>query len=153
MTFEENISKENENLENFNEERKNESGLDLSRIDEVMEILEELLDEIPDQYLNNLNGGVILEEEVNYHPEGNDLIVLGSYKIDNLGRQIVIYYGSFMKLYFYLDRESLKERLRETLRHELRHHLEFLAGNNDLVIEDENFIENYKKGRDVEWKK
>lgn len=120
--------------------------MDLSRIDEVEELLEEIIEDMPPEIFKDLNGGIILEEEIKYHPEDVDhsLVVLGHYKIDKLGRQIAIYYGSFMHMYGYLPRELLKEKLRETLYHEFTHHVEFLAGNSDLVKEDIENIMRFK---------
>lgn len=74
----------------------------------------------------------------------NDLYVLGEYRVDILGRSVRIYYGSFSHLYWYLDRDEMKEKVKETLYHELTHHLEHLANIIDLEIEDKIFIENYK---------
>ena len=48
-------------------------------------------------------------------------------------------------MYGYLDREDLKDKLRHVLFHEFTHHLEFLARNYDLEIEDEEFMEDYRK--------
>lgn len=88
-----------------------------------------------------------VDEKIKLHPEGKDgdLVILGEYQVDILGRGIVIYYGSFMYLYYFLDREKLKEKLRETFRHELLHHLENLANLKDLEIEDKKFLEEYKR--------
>lgn len=35
----------------------------------------------------------------------------------------------------------------ETLLHELRHHLEFLAGRDDLVAEDLEYLRRYREGK------
>ncbi len=116
------------------------------RIDEFSDILNELYDEIPDEYFKDLNLGIIIEEEVKIHPEAknNDLYILGEYQVDILGKKIRIYYGSFMETYGNYDHVSLKHKVRETLLHELLHHRETLSGYKDLVVEDEEFIKNYK---------
>ncbi|MGO1581410.1 MAG: metallopeptidase family protein [Peptoniphilaceae bacterium] len=124
----------------------------LDRIDEVHEILQELYDELYEvdkDIYSGLNGGIVLEEGIKYHPEGNreDLIILGEYCRDILGKQVKIYYGSFMKMYGYLSREDLKDKLRKTFQHELTHHVEFLAKEYDLEIEDRKFIKKYKEKR------
>ncbi|EFI41508.1 MULTISPECIES: metallopeptidase family protein [Peptoniphilus] len=117
------------------------------RLDEVENILNEIYDEIPQRMFKYLNGGIIIEENICYHPESknDDLICLGAYKRSMLGNSIIIYYGSFMNMYGYLSHEELKEKLRETLHHELTHHLEWLAKENDLEIEDREFINRYKE--------
>lgn len=127
--------------------------MDLSRIDEVEELLEEIVEDIPEKYFNHLNGGIVLEEEVMYHPQdiNKTMLVLGLYKMDVTGRQIAIFYGSFMEMFGFLPREALKEELRKTLYHELTHHLEFLAGNYDLVEEDRRDIEKFLKA-EMRWK-
>lgn len=117
----------------------------IDRLDEVQELLEEIYDEIDKVYFNKLNGGIVIEENICYHPRGKnkELICLGAYRKDLMGRSIVIYYGSIMEVFSYLTKEQLKEKLREVLLHELTHHLEFLAGENDLVIEDEKYIKEH----------
>lgn len=117
----------------------------IDRLDEVEELLEEIYTEIDKKYFDKLNGGIIIEENICYHPCGKngELLCLGAYRIDLMGRSIVIYYGSIMEVFAYLTREELKEKLKGILLHELTHHLEFLAGENDLVIEDEKYIKEY----------
>lgn len=116
-------------------------------IEEFTEILNELSDEIDEKFYQNLNLGIRVDENEKFHPEGtdDDLLILGEYQVDMLGRGIVIYYGSFMDMYSFLDREELKNKVRETFRHELLHHLENLANLKDLEVEDEKFLEEYKK--------
>ncbi len=116
-------------------------------IDEVNELLNSIADEIPESFYNRLSGGIILSEEVKYHPEsiGNDMVVLGHYERGLFGSSIVIYYGSFMEMYGHLPEVILREKLKDTLIHEFRHHLEYLSGMMDLEIEDREFIEEYKR--------
>ncbi len=119
------------------------------RLDEFQSIVEKIYDEIDERFLEHLNGGVVIEEEVYYHPESKneDLLVLGAYKRDLIGRSIILYYGSFMDMYGYLTKEELEEKIRETFEHELTHHLEFLARENNLEIEDLKYIQKYKEKR------
>lgn len=121
--------------------------------EEVIDILNELYDEIPEYVYKNLNLGVILGDEVKYSPESKPerpLFILGEYKVNSMGRQVVIYYGSFMKTFGYLDREALKNRLRETFRHELTHHMESQGHEMDLEREDFYQIMEYKLGKATE---
>jgi len=62
-----------------------------------------------------------------------------------MGRYIVIYYGSFLRLYGYMDKEQLKNRLTSTLKHEFVHHVESMAGEKDLEITDAVNLANYLK--------
>ena len=93
-----------------------------------------------------------MTEEKKYHDESTkeDLLIMGEYQRSVIGRLIKIYYGSFMEMYRYASREILKEKLEEVLLHEFTHHLEFLANEWELVIEDNKFIEEYRKRKDNE---
>jgi hypothetical protein len=121
-------------------------------IEEVEEILDEIAMELPQEFYNELNGGIILLPEVRLDPIGkdNDLYIMGEYHSGGgLGRYIAIYYGSFERVYGHLSREGLKKQLAQTLKHEFTHHLESLAGEDDLEEEDERFLQEYlwRKGR------
>lgn len=154
-----------ENKDDKQEEKKEEAGeeqkLDredkydsyyLDRIDEVQEILEEICESIPFYAYEHLNGGIILTEESKFHDESyaEDLVIMGEYQRSILGNMIKIYYGSFMELYRFSSREILKEKLEEVLLHEFTHHLEFLANEWGLVIEDNKFLEEYRKRKQNE---
>ena len=108
-------------------------------IDEAEAMLNEISDNLPDEIFNSLNGGVILrpEEKLSPHATANNLFVLGEYCTSKmLGRYILIYYGSFVRIHGRLSPEGFKEQLKKTLYHELTHHLESLAGEKDLEIKD-----------------
>ena len=124
----------------------------LERIDEVQEILEEICESIPSYAYEHLNGGIILTEEAKYHEESyaEDLVIMGEYQRSMLGNMIKIYYGSFMDMYRFSSREILREKLEEVLLHEFTHHLEFLANEWGLVIEDNKFLEEYRKRKQNE---
>ncbi|MDR1271846.1 MAG: metallopeptidase family protein [Clostridiales Family XIII bacterium] len=118
----------------------------LITIDEVHDILDELAEELPQEFYDELNGGIILLPETHeseYSLEG-DLYTLGEYHSGGpLGSYITIYYGSFVRLFPHLGREQMKTELRKTLRHEFRHHIETLAGEDDLVDEDHAYLQRY----------
>lgn len=124
----------------------------LERIDEVQELLEEICESIPSYAYEHLNGGIILTEEAKYHEEAyaEDLVIMGEYQRSMLGNMIKIYYGSFMDMYRFSSREILREKLEEVLLHEFTHHLEFLANEWGLVIEDNKFLEEYRKRKQNE---
>lgn len=97
-----------------------------------------MLDRVPEPLLRDLNGGVMVSERAERHagdPEG--VYVLGQYVVDaHLGSLVVLYHGSFARL-FAGEPEAVWEReMWDTLRHELRHHVERLAGVADLEVED-----------------
>lgn len=116
-------------------------------IDTVTAWLTEMADELPEEIFRNLNLGILVSEEEKLSPEskpGHPLYILGIYSKSNMGRQIVIYYGSFRKSFPYADHEALKARFGETMRHELQHHLEHQAGEYDLEFEDHLQMQRYR---------
>lgn len=118
--------------------------------DEVGIILDDIAAELPEDFYRDLNGGIILSPEIKTHSESNEpnyLYILGEYHNEQrgLGRYIIIYYGSFIKLYPYLQPDQQRERLRKVLLHEFTHHLESLAGERGLEIKDRIDLEKYKK--------
>ncbi len=111
-------------------------------LEEYKAIVSELMDELPAEFFRELSGGVIVSEErvIPRYARADDLYTLGEYRIYAGMRQIVLYKGSFDRLYPGADREEAKKRLRGVLRHEFRHHLEFLGGihnSSSLEAEDE----------------
>lgn len=115
-------------------------------MEEFREYLDEACEQIPEEYYGELNGGVLLREEVKIHPKsnGDELKIMGEYVYSRtMGRLIYIYYGSFMAVYGEASKELLKREIKHTLEHELTHHLESLAGEKDLEIADEIQIHRY----------
>lgn len=114
-------------------------------IDDVYEILEQVCKEIPRELFQELNGGIILLDEILYHDKSIDdsLLVLANYARFGVRKQINIYYQSIKKIYPYLDYNQLYEKLSSILRHEIQHHTEYRAKLRDLEIEDEIFINRY----------
>jgi predicted benzoate:H+ symporter BenE len=115
-------------------------------IDEMQGLLDELAEELPEELYMELNGGILLlpEAQVSEYAKANDLYILGEYVHDYaMGNYIVIYYGSFAKLFSHLSAAALKDELRKTLHHEFTHHLEALAGEQALEIWDEEQLEKY----------
>ena len=98
--------------------------------EEYKRIISELLDELPEEFFRDLTGGVIVSEAsvIPDYAQGNDLYTMGMYKIYSGIRQIVMYKGSFDRVYHYVDSAQAKDILRGILRHEFRHHLESLGG-------------------------
>ncbi|MCL2227651.1 MAG: hypothetical protein FWB97_08505, partial [Oscillospiraceae bacterium] len=70
-------------------------------IDEVTAMLDEIAAELPDEVFQELNGGVSLLPDTllsDADPDGG-LYTLGEYRRDQMGRYIVIYYGSICAVY------------------------------------------------------
>lgn len=120
---------------------------------QFMAAVEEMVDEIPEQFLKGLQGVHVLEHE---HPEEayEDVWRLGEYLDpgpedflgggDGLGRHIALYYGSFRRVADGDPHFEWEEEIWETLTHELRHHVESLAGEMGLVLDDERRAEDFE---------
>ena len=120
--------------------------------DEVSRMLEDIIDETPEQLLRGLTGGVVLSEEYKLHPDRSQasrLYIMGEYQTGITGCRIVIYYGSFMAVYGYADSDTFREKLRHTFAHELRHHVERLSGIRDLEKYDKEKLDRYRSGIDI----
>ena len=104
-------------------------------IDRFEEILGELAEELPAEFYTGLNGGILIEDRHPLHPadRNGDLYIMGEYRNDpSTGRCIVLYYGSFRRVFRHLDEDELRTEMRKVLRHEFRHHVEGRAGVRDL---------------------
>lgn len=117
--------------------------------DEFEEIVREEIEILPDYVQEELNGGVLIDEKVYLHPQRleDDLYIFGTYSNSPVfGKQIVLYYGSFMRVMGEAGEQVWRERIRETLRHEFRHHLETRAGQfgkGTLIEEDREVLTRY----------
>ena len=117
--------------------------------DEFSAIAEEELALLPDYVHEELNGGVLTDRNAYLHPGRieDDLYILGTYTNDPvMGKQIVLYYGSFMEVMGNAGSRAVRSQIRETLRHEFRHHLETRAGmfrRGTLVEEDAETMRRY----------
>jgi len=119
--------------------------------EEAGAMLDEIAEGFPGEIYSELNGGIILlhEEKLNPAAKYKDLYILGEYHKDrNLGRYIIIYYGSFLHAFGHLDKKAIREQLARVLKHEFTHHLESLAGERDLEMEDKQFLAGYLNSRD-----
>ena len=72
-----------------------------------------------------------------------EMYILGEYCDDQVGKYILLYYGSFAALAAKEDwtEEDWEEELYATLAHEFTHHIEGLAGERGLDLKDEAFLE------------
>jgi len=121
----------------------------LFTIEDINEMLDEVAAEFPEEVFRELNGGVSLLPQAKLSdsdPDGG-LYTLGEYRRDQLGRYIVIYYGSVRAVHGRQSREKMRESLKKLLAHELTHHLESLAGARDLEVEDEMDLDDYLRGK------
>ncbi len=118
-------------------------------LDEFYDLLDEVCEELPDEFFKDLHQGIVVSEEVKIspHARADDLLIMGEYRRSRYGNGITIYYGSFEKSFPFASREFLKDKLRGVVRHEFRHHMENLAGiygRESLEHEDEVELREYK---------
>lgn len=109
------------------------------------EILDEIVDELPEEVFEKLNGGISLVDTTKLSksdPDGG-LYTLGEYHHNQMGRYISLYYGSICAVHGSKNHKQLKESLRKLVGHELIHHLESLAGARDLEIKDKMDLDEY----------
>lgn len=121
--------------------------------EEYQEIISELMDELPEAFFRELTGGVIMSEAlvIPDYARGDDLCTLGQYQVYYGVRQIVMFKGSFDRLYPNVDVAQARGILRGVLRHEFRHHIEFLGGirnSSSLEAEDERKKQTYLAQRE-----
>ena len=113
--------------------------------EEFQRMVEEMVAEIPPQFMEGLQGVHVLEQVV--QEEGyEDVVRLGEYLDpgpadflgagEGLGRHVALYYGSFAVIAEDDLTFDWEEEAWETLTHELRHHVESLAGEDFLVQDD-----------------
>ena len=116
-------------------------------IDRFYEMLNEVCEELPDDFFRELHYGVHLSEEYKPSPyaKNDDLVIMGEYSRSKQGNKITIYYGSFVRTCSWMSEEQLKDKLRETVRHEFRHHMENLAGMYGADSLEHEDIEELKK--------
>ena len=117
-------------------------------LEEYETIVEELLDELPEEFFRELSGGVVVSEAtvVPDYARGDDLYTMGQYQVTYGMRQIVMYKGSFDRGYPWADAAAARSLIRRTLRHEFRHHLESIGGihnSSSLEAEDERNKQTY----------
>lgn len=111
-------------------------------MDEYGKIISELLDELPGDFFRELTGGVIVSDAlvIPDYARGDDLCTMGQYQVSSGIRQIVMFKGSFDRVYPQANAAEARKILRGILRHEFRHHLESLGGirnSSSLEAEDE----------------
>ena len=118
--------------------------------DEVGDLLDQMAEEFPEEFYQELNGGISLLPEVREDPQGQDLYIMGEYCNDMMGKYINLYYGSFAALAETENwtEEDWEDELYTTLAHEFTHHIEGLAGERGLEIKDELQMEQYRRERE-----
>ncbi len=108
------------------------------------ETVEEMVAEIPEEFMEGLQGVHVLEH-IKREEEYENVVRLGEYLDpgpesflggNGLGRHIALYYGSFKDIARGDPDFDWDAEIWDTLTHELRHHVESLAGDASLIEED-----------------
>lgn len=108
------------------------------------ELLDEMAEEFPPEFFADLNGGIsLLPRAKRDRSAPGKLYTMGEYRHDQMGRYILIYYGSFEAVCADYSNEELEDELFYVLTHELTHHIESLAGENKLEIKDAQRMAEY----------
>ena len=121
--------------------------MEFPSFDMVREILDEIAEEVPEVFYRELHGGIILLPEEKKHLESKksrNLYIMGEYHRNVMGRKIILYYGSFKKMYPKAPLEIIRGKLKDTLFHEFTHHIESLAGERGLEKKDQEKMEKYR---------
>ncbi|PKM94640.1 MAG: hypothetical protein CVU84_08980 [Firmicutes bacterium HGW-Firmicutes-1] len=103
--------------------------------------------EIPPILLRDLNMGIHVSPKRLEDNEEKDYYIMGEYIQDELGNQVVLYYGSFQ---YFLEDEPLNiwhKEIMDTIKHELIHHIEAMAGQEDLSFQEDIEVLNRKKSK------
>lgn len=113
-------------------------------IDFVINVSEK---EIPTILLSDLNLGIYVSPKKQVDDAEKDYYIMGEYIQNELGNQVVLYYGSFAYL---LEDEPLNiwhKEIMDTIKHELIHHVEAMAGQEDLALQEDIEVFNRKKSK------
>ena len=110
--------------------------------------LEEIAQEFPDSFFQELDGGIQLEERACPDPQfpPGEMYFMGEYVHDLLGRYILLNYGSFAAVLGEEDEQVWKEEIFATVAHEFTHHLEETAGLHALDDKDAEFLRQALEG-------
>lgn len=110
--------------------------------EQMGDLLEEIAQEFPEAFFEELDGGIQLEEAALPDPEfpEGEMYIMGEYCHDMLGRYILLYYGSFAALLAEEDEEIWADEIFATVAHEFTHHLEDTAMLHALDDKDAEFL-------------
>lgn len=106
--------------------------------EEAGRMLDEAAEALPQEIFEGLNGGVNLLPA--RKTDQNGLLVMGTYNVNQMGRYVEIYYGSFRAAHGQAGPDKWRRELTRTLKHELTHHIESLAGDRSLEKWDERHV-------------
>ncbi len=110
-------------------------------IERFTRLLGEAAASLPQDIFEGLNLGIGVAEGSKTRSDtasGTPALILGEYTASRqMGRGILLYYGSFSRVYPDMeDDDAGYDIILDVLKHELRHHLESLAGSRELEFLD-----------------
>ena len=110
--------------------------------DEAGDLLDRMAEEFPEEFYADLNGGISLLPDEMPDPEfpPGEMYILGEYCDDQMGKYILLYYGSFAALLSDEDDTVWKDEIFATVAHEFTHHMEETAGLHALDDKDAEFL-------------
>lgn len=118
-------------------------------LDRFEELAEEAVSDVPEEFFKQLNGGIVIVDRTKNHEDSmpeHPLYVMGEYTQSRMmGRHILLYYGSFTRVYGDISEDRLRSVIRATILHEFTHHLESLSGEKDLEVKDQIRLDKYKR--------
>ena len=123
--------------------------------DQTAALLDEMAEQFPPVFFEQLNGGIFLQEEEKQDPlfPPGEMRFMGEYVQDEyLGRSIHLFYGSFLACARHENwsEETWKEELYTTLAHEFTHHIESLANAHGLDDKDAEELYAYLQDAGIE---
>lgn len=103
--------------------------------------------EIPAILLKDLNLGIQVSPNNQLDDDEKNYYIMGQYIRNELGNQVILYYGSFK--YFFKNKsiDKWKREIMATIKHELIHHVEAMAGQEDLALQEDIEMANRKKSK------
>ena len=105
--------------------------------------LEEIAQEFPEAFFEDLDGGIQLEEAPPPDPPlpPRETYLMGESAPPTPGPYILLYYGSFAALLAEEDEDTWMDEIFFTVAHEFTHHLEETAGLHSLDDKDLEFLQ------------
>jgi len=120
----------------------------IMEFDLFQRIVRHEVDQMPMRFLKGLAGVFVERKAFRESGSLSGLFVLGHYMPHYHmagGPAVVIYYGSFRRVFRGADDRKITREISRTVAHELLHHWEFQAGIDDLGDEDRAWIAKWRR--------
>jgi len=109
-------------------------------------LFEEELNRIPERFKRGINSFAVEKRAVRQPGANLSLYILGHYfsNFRYTGPAVVLYYGSFSKVFRGMSEKRIRKEIAKTLAHEILHHWENQSGIDDLGEEDRRKLQHWK---------